>query len=254
MKRLYLVLFAAACGGGGGKATTVEEPTHHRDPVDHSEQSEPDDGVEVQSTRGRIDPGDVESALGPHTQAIQDCYLDAVGTRKWLGGHVELHWEVAGDGSLTATQLTVSDLGAWPIEQCMLGEARNVAFPVPHGEKPADVTVPLDFAAPRPAAAWDEDMSANVVSKHVAELAKCAVKAVPDPTDVTVTLYLGTRGKVQSVGFASPAVIDDAWAACAEKKVLAWQLSDPKGQVVKVAFVYRQGETPVADDDEDEGL
>jgi hypothetical protein len=57
---------------------------------------------------------------------------------------------------------------------------------------------------------------------------------------------------VQSVGLGSPALFDDAWAACAQMKVLAWLLTDPKGKVVKLGFTYRPGETPAADEGEDE--
>jgi hypothetical protein len=251
MKKAVLVLFAA-CGGSSGPAKAPVDPAPPRDPVDHVEtHDDGDDGVDVASTRGHLDPSEVDDALQSHEQKLQDCYLSAVGTRKWLGGHVELHWDVDGTGAITDATIATSDLGAWPIEQCMLGEMRAVTFPAPHGGKPTDVSVPLDFDAPRPANPWDGDMTAAEVKKHLPDLAKCA-KNVPDPTDVTVTMYVGTRGKVQSAGFASPAPIDDTWAACAEKKVTAWQLTDPKGQVVKAAFVYREGQTPAKPDQDDE--
>src|SRR5205823_1178365 len=112
--------------------------------------------VDVVSTRGHLDPSEVDDALQPHEQALQDCYLSQVGTRRWLGGHVELHWDVGGDGAIQTATIATSDLGAWPIEQCMLGEMRAVAFPAPHGKKATDVSVPLDFDAPRPASTWDE--------------------------------------------------------------------------------------------------
>jgi hypothetical protein len=252
MKRAVALCFLMACGGSGKSAAPVE-PEVKRPPVDHPEESDPDDGLDVQSTRGHLDPDEIQEALEPHAQAMQDCYLDKVGKQKWLGGKVELKWEVDGTGAQTATLIDSSDLGAWPIEQCLLAEARATTFPAPHGDKPTDFTVPFDFSAPRPAGDWDEDQSNAVVSKHVKDLSTCAKSAkTDDPTDVTVTLYLGTRGKVQSAGFASPATIPDAWAACAEKKVLGWQLTDPKGQVVKVSFVYRQGETPPSDEEGDE--
>lgn len=60
------------------------------------------------------------------------------------------------------------------------------------------------------------------------------------PDEVVITLYVGPRGEAQSVGFASQkSMIDEAWAACAEKVALAWRLPDPKGTVAKLAVRYR---------------
>ena len=55
-----------------------------------------------------------------------------------------------------------------------------------------------------------------------------------------MTLYLGNRGVVKSVGFASPHKrgIEREWAACASEKILAWTLSDPRGKVAKLGFRY----------------
>ena len=57
------------------------------------------------------------------------------------------------------------------------------------------------------------------------------------PSDVVVTLYVGTRGKVQSVGFASSAApLSDGWADCAAEMIQSWQLVDPRGQVAKLTY------------------
>ena len=60
------------------------------------------------------------------------------------------------------------------------------------------------------------------------------------PEDVVITMYVGPHGRVESVGFASPTtMLEDDWAACAEKAALGWHLPDPKGQVTKLAVRYR---------------
>jgi hypothetical protein len=240
-----------ACGGAGAETKAVEHPVDDSEDraAHHAEEEEPDDGLELQSTRGKLDGDDVIAGIEPHAQVMQDCFLSRAGKQKWLGGKVDIKWELAADGVLTSAQIASSDLGSWPAEKCLLDEARLIAFGKPKGGD-ADFTVPFEFSAARGASWWDEEKAASVLGKHLADLDGCATSAkTADPTDVSVTLYVGTRGKVQSVGFASPALITDAWAGCAEKKVLAWQLSDPKGQVVKLGFVYRQGETPVSEED-----
>lgn len=247
MKQAVLLMslgLGVACGGAE-KSKAVDEPVEETGGRDErpDEEEEPDDGMEIESTRGKMDPADVEAGLAPHAEALQDCYLSRVGKQKWLGGKVELKWEIAREGTLTSAQLVWSDLGHWGVEKCMLEIARAITFTKPKGGD-ADFTIPLELTARGNAEWWDEDKSAAVVSKRVAELAACAEAGLPDPTDVTVTVYVGTRGKVQSAGFSSPALIDDAWADCAHKTVMAWTLSDPKGRVAKLSFIYRPGETP----------
>lgn len=254
MKQVVPVLFLLAACGGAEKPKTVEEPVEDTGGGDsrRDEEEEPDDGLEVESTRGKMDPADVEAGIAPHAQALQDCYLSRVASssdrgrgpgQKWLGGKVEIKWQISRDGVLTSAQIVASDLGHWGVEKCMLGLARTMTFPKPRGGD-ADFTIPLELTARGSAEWWDEDKAAAVVAKRVGELAACAEEGLPDPTDVMVTVYVGTRGKVQSAGFASPALIDDAWADCAHKIVMGWTLTDPKGKVAKLAFTHRPGETP----------
>jgi len=243
---LWLLSLVAACGGAE-RPRAVEEPEEEVAPRDErpDEEEEPDDGLELQGTRGKMDPADVEAGIAPHAVVLQDCYLSRVGKQKWLGGKVDLKWEIAADGTITSAQLAWSDLGHWGVEKCMLEVARAMTFARPKGGA-ADFAIPLELTARGSAEWWDEDRASAVVGKRLPELAACAAAGLPDPTDVTVTLYVGTRGKVQSAGFSSPALIDDAWADCAHKTVMGWTLSDPKGRVAKLAFIYRQGETPEA--------
>jgi hypothetical protein len=249
MKQAALALFLVAACGGAEKPRTIDEPVEDPGPPRErpDEEEEPDDGLELQGTRGKMDPADVEAGIAPHAAALQDCYLSRVGKQKWLGGKIELKWEIAKDGVLTSAQIAASDLGHWGVEKCMLGLARTMTFAKPKGGD-ADFTIPLELSARGNAEWWDEDKAAAVVSRRTGELAACAEQGLPDPTDVTVTVYVGTRGKVQAAGFSSPALIDDAWADCAHKVVMAWTLSDPKGRVAKLAFVYRPGETPQKDE------
>jgi len=258
MKKILLCAALAACGGSE-KPRTIEATPPPDHGVSEDVEEEPDDGLEVQSTRGKMDPDDVEAGIEPHAQALQDCYLSRVGASssrpqagragKWLGGKVELRWDIDKEGTLTSVRIVSSDLGSWPVEKCLLELARSMTFAKPKGGD-ADFTIPFEFTARGNALWWEADMAANVVAKKVIELDGCAKQAkVADPTDVTVTVYVGTRGKVQAAGFASPAPIDDAWAECAYGKVMAWGLTDPKGKVAKLAFVYREGQTPVPEEE-----
>jgi hypothetical protein len=254
MKQLTYLTFAAlvACGGKQKPEPIVATPP----PVDDNGErdattSEQEDGVEIVSTRGKIDPDAVTRAIEPHAAAIEACYADNVGRRKWLGGGVELRWDVTAEGELAQVRLTHSDLGAWQIEKCVLDIARSLSFGKPKGGK-AHVSAPLSFSLGSGALVWDEEQATKAVGGKLKDLAECAKKAATaDPTNVTLTIYVGTRGKVQSVGFSSPSGFDDAWADCAAGKAGAWALTDPRGKVAKLSIVYNPAAT---DDEEDEEL
>lgn len=251
MRAQYPVIIAlVACGGSRKPAPVDPAPPADARPVDHADADDPgeDDGLELVSDRGKFDPEVAAAKVAPHAAALNACYTDRLARRRWLGGAVDLTWSVAADGTLTSVHLTHSDLGAWPIEQCLLEVARQVEFGRPQGHGKAEVTFPVTFAGGSTAVAWDEDKAVRAVGGKPVELATCAKPGGGDPTNVAVTVYVGTRGKVESVGFAAPQPLAPAWADCAAAKVSAWTLTDPRGKVAKLAFVYN----PVAIDDPDD--
>lgn len=239
MRTPLVLVLVMACGGGSAPAakpeTVISATPTTRVPVEDDEQ---EDGVQIINARGRMDPKVVEAGIAPHTQALTECYTTQLKKRRWLGGHVVLHWDISKDGTVTAARLTESNLGAWPIEKCLLDVARLAVFGPPiNGD--ADFQIPLDFTAKGRLISWDQDQALRAVGGQLVKLDACATKKVPAPSDVTVTVYVGPGGKAQSVGFASTAVIDDAWAECAAKAALALRLPDPKGQIAKLAVKYR---------------
>jgi hypothetical protein len=236
MRALCVASALAACGGPPAPSLPWNEPPpNQREPV---EEAEPDDGVQVVGTKGRTDPEAVNAGLAARRAELSGCYLQNVGKRRWLGGKLIVHWDIAADGAIARVLLTESDLGAWPIEKCVLGVARATTFGKPIGGA-TELTLPLEFAAPAPAGEWDLEQSIRAVGGQLVKLEACAGLGVV-PGEVTITLYVGPQGRVQSVGFASATTpLDEAWASCAEKVALGWQLLDPKGQVTKLAVRYR---------------
>jgi len=236
----WLGLALIACGGA---KPAPEPPPVSRVPLTRAPVEEPDeeqnDGVQVVSEKGHVEPAAVDAGLAPHKEAMSSCYTQRVGKRGWLGGRLSLRWEIAADGSVERVLLADSDLGAWPVEKCVLEAAREASFGKPIGGA-AEVTLPLEFSARGSPAMWDDDQSARAVGGQLAKLAACARGKAAAPDDVRITVYVGPHGRAASVGFASPAtVLEDAWATCAEKAALGWRFPDPRGQVVKLAVRYR---------------
>jgi hypothetical protein len=232
-----------ALGACGGSVPVEQGPKVSAVPLTRTPVVEPDepadgDGIEVVTGKGHVEPAAVDAGLAPHREALSSCYMQRVGKRRWLGGHLALRWDVAADGSIEHVLLTDSDLGAWPVEKCVLDTARAASFGKPIGGA-AEVALPLEFSATGPPPIWDDERSAKAVGTQLTKLDACA-KGSTMPDDVRITLYVGARGRAQSVGFASPrAELDDAWATCAEKAALSWRLPDPRGQVTKLAVRYR---------------
>jgi len=197
--------------------------------------SEPEEGVTIVNAHGHMEKEAVEAGLQPHHDELSDCYMKKVGRRRWLGGHVLIHWDIKKDGTITAIKLmSESDLGAWPIEKCLLEVARSASFDKPVGGD-ADFSLPLDFSAKGAVLPWTEDQALRAVGGQLVKLEACDKKAAP-VHNVTITVYVGPHGKAESVGFSSDQIqINDKWADCAEKAAMAWRLPDPKGMIAKLA-------------------
>ena len=235
----------AACGGAAPAAAKPAQPAPRvatkRVPIEDSEL--PEENVQIINARGRMEPAAVSAGIDPHAAELSACYMTRVGKRKWLGGHVALHWDIRADGQVTSVKLAESDLGAHEIERCLLDVAKAAKFTKPIGGD-ADFALPLSFNAPGSAKGgaqvWDEDKGLRAIGGQLAKLDTCAPKGESLPNDVVITVYVGPRGAAQSVGFASSASeIAPKWEECASKAAMAWRLPDPKGQVAKLAVRYR---------------
>ncbi len=237
----------AACGGS---STPAEEPggdPHANSKVFHAdddEEEEEDDGVEVVGSRGKMAESAIQDGLEPHATTLQECFTTLAEEQKYLGGKVDLHWELDAEGGLVAANVETGDLGAWPVERCMLETARAITWAKPKGG-PAGFTIPLEFSGSKSVLWWDEDRGNATVSKRVVELDSCDTAAAR-PTNVLITLYVGTRGQVQQAGFSSEQVIDDAWSECAHTLLMSWVLTDPKGKIAKLAFWWNPQDIPEA--------
>jgi hypothetical protein len=235
----WLVLFAlVACGGSKPPPPPPPKaepppPVAKRVPIEDSEVE--DSQVTVVNAKGHMDKAAVEAGISPHNEELTDCYMKNVKRRRWLGGHVLIHWDIKKDGTVTAVKLmSESDLGAWPIEKCLLEVARSASFDKPIGGD-ADFSLPLDFSAKGASLPWSEDQALRAVGGQLGKLEACDKKHAR-PHDVTITLYVGAHGRAQSVGFSSDSTeIDDKWAECATKAAMGWRLPDPKGIVAKLA-------------------
>jgi len=225
----------AACGGHAPPHAAPAPAPATRKVV---EDAEPDDGVQLTSESGHLDPAAIDAALAPHRAAMSRCYTQKVGQRSWLGGRVVVQWQVGADGATRSVRITESDLGAWPVESCLLDVARQAVFAAPAGGA-AELSLPLELSVARPLAASDDPAMRAAIDGQLAKLDACARGGAALPEDVALTIYLGPRGRAESVGFASPRELDDGWRSCAEKAALGWRLPESRRRFTKLAVRYR---------------
>jgi hypothetical protein len=244
-----LILVVAACGGSDKSVESPAVPDDDDDGMERADgpggrksavpdvdDDDDDDDLDVQGLRGHLDPYDVQAGVKPHSSTLAKCFHSRVKKRGYIGGKVAFKFVVTPVGAVKQVQVQESDLGAWDVEQCLLGVARAMQFKQPRGGE-AEFDLPLEFPPKRAVLWWDEERTETEVGEErLAELTACE----PAPSNVWVTLYIGTRGKVMSAGFASPSSqpIDDAWATCASTAIAAWTLADPRGQIAKGGFRF----------------
>lgn len=171
-----LSLFSLA--GCGGSEKPADEPRRVTRVVT-DDGSGDHDALDVASSRGVLEPEQIQATVEPHGAALSTCYIDHVKGRRWLGGALTIRWEVAADGKVSQAHVVESDLGAWPVEHCLLAVARQLTFPAPRGGAATDFVLPLEFSATGSAARWDELQSAAAIGALLPELDVCTPGFVP---------------------------------------------------------------------------
>ena len=222
-------------------------------PIEDESEDEPRGRRHVRRRRrARWSKEAIEAGLAPHSAALTDCYTTKVGKRRWLGGHVVLHWDIKADGAVTAVKLAESDLGAWAVEKCLLdiawhGDVRQAdrrrrrlhgAARLLGDERHARSGTKTRRCA-RSAASSRARRLRGLRAGQAGEAGKKAKKAPKPPkaeaekparpeqppSNVTITLYVGPR-RQGAVGRLRVGDVRGrrAWAACAEQAATAWRL------------------------------
>jgi hypothetical protein len=241
MRLAVLVALLAACGGSEKKAESVPpaepEQERGRPPPGGDGEDEPGD-IEVQGLLGRLEPSQIQPVIEMRWSDIEECYRDNIGKNRFIGGHVELKFRVHRDGTVRDVFVVEGDLGAWPVEKCVLGVSKAMTFPKPKGGE-AEFQFPIDFPGRGSVAVLAEAGADAELVPMFPTLRECIEEGFDAPR-VRLTVYTGPGGLVKSAGFVSPdGPFDAAWADCAHQKALAWKLTDPRGKVVKATSWYQ---------------
>jgi hypothetical protein len=193
----------------------------------------------VKGLKGTLPPAAIQAGIAPVEADLSACYKSNLKGSRFLSGHVILGFRIKRDGSVKNVDLAESDLGSWKVEKCLLDVSRALQFVEPEGGE-ATFTVPLEFQGGRgEVSSWEAERLGKRLPTLDKKIDK-ACKGVGRRNRAQVTLYLGRRGKVRSVGFAG-AHVPDEWKDCAEAIISESVLVDPRGQLVKISFWVPSG-------------
>ncbi|MFH0901003.1 MAG: AgmX/PglI C-terminal domain-containing protein [Pseudomonadota bacterium] len=207
---------------------------------DDNESTETDaDGMQVEGLPGTVDPESARATIERAYPAIIGCYRRETVEARFVGGAVEIALRIAVDGSVRKAQISGGDLGAWPVEKCILRVIRSVRFRRPRGGGEAEFSVPLELSHQGNVVDMDEGPAQIALMSHLSSLSVCS-KAGTAPDKSRIVVYVGPGGVVKSAGFVAAGALplDEAWADCAHARALTWRFTDPRGMVLKVKGWY----------------
>jgi hypothetical protein len=236
-----LVLALAACGGSTHaktEAKTEPERQPTRVPIAPQDDDDDDSGpgdVQASGMLGTLQTADIQPVIEKSWNDVETCFTDHAARLRYVGGHVELKFRVARDGTVKHVHVAVGDLGAWPVEKCVLELAQAMTFPRPKGGE-AVFSFPIDFPARSRTVSMEAGRAASDIGPRLKKLGKCNQASDGDAVPpLDITLYVGPGGKVLSVGFASNGdePIPFGWADCVHDEITTWKLTDPRGAVAK---------------------
>jgi hypothetical protein len=189
---------------------------------------------DVQLEHGVIASEAAQEAVMKRWSALTRCYGDAGEAMTFAGGAVTLRFVVKPDGSTSDVRVADSRLGNFAVERCLITVGRTVAFPRPEGGAEATVDYTLEFRSTGETPVM-ELATAPVAAELPSLMANVAV-ACPNlgADELSMTLYIGPRGAVRSVGFASAEAVDADALACVATAVHQWTIptAAPGGRTI----------------------
>jgi TonB family protein len=233
MRASALLLLLAGCGATpkqevAAPVAAAPEPERKRDP---------DSEIQLQGELGQLEQEQIEGAFRPVNGQINACYQGGVEKLWYLGGTLELKVRVLKEGGVENVS-TVTPLGNYDVERCVLGIVQRVSFPKPKGGAPAEFNYTWNFRAKAAIQEWGNDDVGDHFSKRRKELAVCEKKG-PVPPGLRVTFFVTPGGKVTSVGLGADAPLDEAYAQCVAGRVVTWKFNDPLGKIARATYQFQ---------------
>ncbi len=90
-----------------------------------------------------LGPAGIRRVIRSRIALVRSCYERGLERHADMAGRVDLQFVIGPDGVVTSAQIRSSELGDPPVEQCIVSNVRNWAFPVPVGGDSTTVNYPF---------------------------------------------------------------------------------------------------------------
>jgi len=174
---------------------------------------------------GYLDEHSVDRAIRPHERAMAACFTRAGQARQYLSGQIVMRFVVSATGATSDVQVIKNGLGSYPVESCLVLQARQIVFPAPEGRRSTDFEYSMNFTSTgeRAVIPWSGEEMARHLYGISSDLANCGDIG---GSDVDVIAYVEPGGAIGSVGFASQGTLDPTAAICAMALMRKIRISD----------------------------
>ena len=227
---LSTFLLLAACGGDASQedhTTTTEsaETTSGREREERANNS-----VQVEGLMGTISSAAVQRGVEPKMGRFLRCFTERYHAVEVLGGHFEMAFRIARDGTVLWVYPRASTIGDREAERCLLDVAATIRFSEPQGGE-AEFAYPIDLDPPedvRPPTFWDHSRVADSVQRQASRMS-CG-------GHYSVTVYIEPGGDVVSAGVSSREQVSAEQLDCVSEAVVGWTMPNPGSYPAKVTF------------------
>lgn len=184
-----------------------------------------DRNMGMEMSVGYLDEHSVDRAIRPHERALASCFARAGEARKYLSGEIVMRFVVSATGQTSDVQVIKNGLGSYPVESCLVLQAKQIVFPAPEGRRSTDFEYSMNFTSTgeRSVIPWNGEEMARHLYEISSDLADCGRLG---GSDVDVIAYVEPGGTIGSVGFASQGTLDPTAAVCAVALMRKVRISD----------------------------
>lgn len=246
-----LLLFdVAACGSS---QQPEQEPPTRAEPV--RDRAAVDDGMVVEGLRGTLQRDEVDPILNRAARRFQHCYVEEYMDHPYLVGDLALQFTIDVNGTVDTVWSPSATLGSRDVEECILGIARALSFPRPHGgaeaqfdygpmvmssddHHPFDLWALADLEARALEAEADggAETSGTSITQAIEEAESSCLGG---SSGFNATLYIGPGGNVRTLGVVAPTAAHQDSARCLERELSNLQFPDPgTGRIIKLSLEF----------------
>lgn len=235
MRRHFLLLMCVAATVALGCASDLEirpddAPRKQAKKNQHKgwatgEVASDDKSMGMEMSVGYLDEHSVDRSIRPHERAMASCFARAGEARKYLSGEIVMRFVVSATGATSDVQVIRNGLGSYPVESCLVLQAKQIVFPAPEGRRSTDFEYSMNFTSTgeRSVVPWNGEEMARHLYGISSDLADCGRIG---GSDVDVIAYVEPGGAIGSVGFASQGALDPTAAVCAVALMRKIRISD----------------------------